>query len=194
LMQTGVLHNCGAGGGNRTLMSRSPRDFENNERPGLTSRKHEHREVSPSCGFRAGRVIRGTREAVGIVAGIGGTPRRLPPHPTAFVMPLLASKAKNTKPRIRVGVARAREETVLRTLSEAARELGLAPSSVRARLCRHPKLFPTPRYRRDSGHPRRLRVLTAEDVRTLAMLLTSAGFKGRGGWSRRQRGAKQDSN
>ena len=68
----------------------------------------------------------------------------------------------------------------LLTVAEAALQLGLAPSNIRARLSRHQPPFPA-KDRRDSGHPRRLRVLTEEGIRLLTVLLTSAGLSRRRG-------------
>jgi hypothetical protein len=64
----------------------------------------------------------------------------------------------------------------LLTIRDVADRLGLAESSVRARLCRHRALFP-PRYRRHSRHPRRLRVLTDSELHLLAFLVASAPLK-----------------
>ena len=64
--------------------------------------------------------------------------------------------------------------TKLFALREVAAHLGLTVNGVRSHLHRHPGLFQA-RYRFNSEPPRRLRVLNAEEVRTLERLVALAG-------------------
>lgn len=68
----------------------------------------------------------------------------------------------------------------LYTVAEVARDFGLAPSSIRARLSRHASLFVATYRRGPGGHPRLRRVLTETDVRVLASLVTTPRL---GRWS-----------
>jgi hypothetical protein len=72
--------------------------------------------------------------------------------------------------------------TTLFTLREVAAHLGLTVNGVRSHLHRQPGLFQA-RYRFNSEPPRRLRVLTTEEVRTLEGLVALAGPWRRQRWS-----------
>ena len=58
---------------------------------------------------------------------------------------------------------------------EVAKRLGLSEGAIRARLCRHPKLFATPRYRKDGTHLRKVRVITDADAQMLTLLVLTPG-------------------
>jgi hypothetical protein len=57
------------------------------------------------------------------------------------------------------------------TCAEAANVLAVSLSTVRSWLHRKQELFSEPRYRRSGRHPRRLRVLTYEDMALLIGLV-----------------------
>ena len=100
-----------------------------------------------STAMAARQTLRNQKMATGDVGVFSWATRAPPRHgraPIAIATRMRASKTEHTKPRVCIG-------------GTIARELDVAPTSVRARLCRHPELFPIPRYRRDGGHPWRLR-------------------------------------
>jgi hypothetical protein len=66
------------------------------------------------------------------------------------------------------------EEPEYVTVGAIALRLGVNPSVIWTALCRHKSEFGSPVYRRENGHPRRIRVLTRKEESHVCALL---GFR-----------------